>query len=130
VLCCVSRRRFPELARKHGFQYVEGNLGYFWTFWNERPEIQPGILLLASDVSTGQTLRHFALEEMTEVFGLAGPHQFLPRTFFSSRGDDGGAAEHLSTMDMQLTEFTYRSIAPGSRTAEVRTGVRRYWGRD
>jgi len=130
VVYCVPLKRFPELARKHGFPYVEGNLGYFWTFWNERHEIQFGIVLLASDALAGQTLRHFALEEMTQVLGLSGDSPVFSESIFYSRGDDGGTAEHLSTMDTQLIEFYYRHIAPGSRTAEVRIACWRYWGRD
>jgi len=130
VVYCVSQQQFPELARRHGFPYVEGNLGYFWTFWNERYEIQSGIVLLASDMLAGQSFRHFALEEITQVLGLSGDSPVFAESIFYGRGDDGGTAELLSTLDEKLIEFYYQRITPGSRTAEVRIAYWRHWVRD
>ena len=130
VVYCVPHEQFPALARRHGFSYVEGNLGYFWTFWNERHEIQSGVVLLASDRLAGQSLRHFALEEITQVLGLSGDSPVFVESIFYSQGPDGGKAERLSALDQELIEFYYQRITPGSRTAEVRIASWRYWGRD
>ena len=130
LVYCVRQKEFPALARKHAFQYVEGNLGYFWTFWNDRHEINSGIVLLASDRLTAETFRHFALEEITQVLGLSGDSPVFAESVFYSQGNDGGRAEHLSSLDVKLIDFFYRQIPPGSRTAEVRIAYWRHWGRD
>lgn len=59
---------FPEVLP----DYVPGNAGFFWMFWNERSEIFTAIVLIDNSESISQTFRnHLIREEMTQVLGLA-----------------------------------------------------------
>lgn len=118
---------FPKLADRHAFKYVEGNWGYFWTFWNGRREIDRAYVLLASDKLAGKRLRHFALEEITQCLGLMNDSPAFPDSIFYSKGDDGGDAQKLSELDAKLIRFFFTHIQPGDRQPEVRAAFRKHW---
>jgi hypothetical protein len=120
-------RQFPALAKQHGFPYVQGNWGYFWTFWNPRHEITRAYVLLATDKLTGDRLRHFALEEVTQSLGLSNDSAEFPESIFYSRGGDGGSATRLSDLDRKLIVFFYNHVAPGARAKEVRQATKKHW---
>jgi len=119
--------QFPTIAQQHGFRYFQGNLGYFWTFWNGRHEIYRAIVLLASDRLQGQKLRHFALEEITQSLGLSNDSPVFPDSVFFAKGGDGGAAQTLSDSDKRLLALFYNHIWPGMGPASVRAALMRYW---
>lgn len=91
----VPLRRSPELVRNNGFQYVDRNSGYFRTFWNERHEIQSGIVLLASVRLSGTAVRHFALEAMSQVSGLLGDFHLVSESMFYAQDKDGRGSYRL-----------------------------------
>jgi hypothetical protein len=118
---------FPRLAGQLGFQYHPGNWGYFWVRWNGAHEIFNADVLLASDRLRGATLRHFALEEITQSLGLMGDSPVYPDSVFYSRGSDGGDAQRLSALDRKLIAFLYTYIAPGAGRAELRRALAQFW---
>jgi len=118
---------FPRVAKFHGFRYVQGNWGYFWTFWNRRNEINRAYVLLATDKLKGASLRHFALEELTQSLGLSNDSsQFRDSIFYSGR-DGGGTAQQLSPADRRLIIFFYNHVRPGTKGDELRALLRRHW---
>lgn len=120
-------KEFPVFAQKHNFRYVEGNYGYFWTFWNPGHEIERAYVLLASDKLQGKKLRHFALEEITQTLGLSNDSPIFPDSIFYAKGDDGGNAQQLSDLDKKLIRFFYNHVRPGAREAELRAAYWKYW---
>ena len=117
---------FHALAKKHKFKYVEGNWGYFWTFWSNN-EINRAYVLLASDKLGGTALRHFALEEITQTLGLSNDSPMFPDSLFYSKGSDGGNAQRLTELDRKLLVFFYNHVRPGDGPAEVRAAYREHW---
>lgn len=117
---------FPSLAKKHNFKYVEGNWGYFWTFWRNN-EINRAYVLLATDKLRGDTLRHFALEEITQTLGLMNDSPESPDSVFYSKWGDGGGAQQLSELDRKLIVFFYNHVRPGDGPAQVRAAYREHW---
>jgi hypothetical protein len=96
-------------------------------FWNQEYAIQRAIVLLAADKLQGHSLRHFALEEITQALGLASDSPRLADSIFYASGPDGGDAQHLSDLDAQLITFFYNHVRPGARPAEVRRLFQRHW---
>lgn len=120
-------KELPTFAEKHNFYYAAGNWGYFWTFWNYQHEIERGFVLLASDRLKDKQLRHFALEEITQVLGLSNDSPIFPESIFYAMGNDGGNAQQLSKLDKKLITFFYNHILPGAKQADVRTAFKQYW---
>jgi hypothetical protein len=118
---------FPALAKNHGFRYVKGNLGYFWTFWNARHEIEQAYVLLASDKLSGRQLRHFALEELTQALGLSNDSPVFHGSIFYAGPDGGGYAKKLSDLDKRLLVFFYSHVKPGATREDLLTAIREHW---
>ncbi|MGH9753350.1 MAG: DUF2927 domain-containing protein, partial [Blastocatellia bacterium] len=109
----------PKLAEENGFPYTPGNLGYFWTFWNQNHEIQRAFVLLASDTAYQKYLPHLALEEITQTLGLSGDSPEFKDSIFYSSGDEHGEVDELSALDKKLIIFFYNHIQPGAREKDV-----------
>ena len=110
---------FDTIASANGFPYVQGNLGYFYTFWNSNNEINRGYVLLASDKLSGNKLRHFTFEEVTQVLGLSNDSSRFSDSIFFAAGSLGGSATELSSLDAQLVTFFYNHVQPGYLEADV-----------
>ena len=116
-------RELPDLAKQHGFKYVEGNWGYFWTFWNGH-RIYRAIVLLASDKLKGKLLKHFILEEITQSLGLSNDSRiFSGSMFYGGRSN----TQHLSKLDKKLIIFFYNHIQPGAKRRDVQVAFKKYW---
>ena len=118
---------FPEIAAHHNFPYTKGNLGYFWTWWNGRNEIYRGVILLSLDILDGSRIRHYTMEEITQVLGLSNDSPEYPESIFYSYYSDGGNAQSLSERDKQLIHFFYNYVPPGATRADVNAAYQRYW---
>ena len=115
--------KFHDLAKWHGFKYVEGNWGYFYAFSRGRI-INGAIVLLASDKLRGNLLRHFTLEEITQSLGLFNDSWvFSESIFYAGRSN----TQHLSELDKKLIIFLYKHIQPGSNRRDVRVVFKKYW---
>ena len=119
--------KMPELARRLKFRYVEGNWGYFWTFWGRRNEISRAYVLLANDMLKGEALQHFALEELTQALGLSNDSPVFRDSIFYAEGDNGGNAQRLSALDQKLLAFFYNHVTPGMNGAELREALEKHW---
>ena len=116
-------RELPDLATQHGFKYVEGNWGLFYTFWN-RHRIHRAIILLASDKLKGKDLRHFVLEEITQSLGVSNDSRiFSGSMFYGGRSN----TQNLSKLDKKLIIFFYNHIQPGAEREDVQAAFRVYW---
>ncbi|MEZ4226500.1 MAG: DUF2927 domain-containing protein [Polyangiaceae bacterium] len=104
---------FDSIAANNGFPYVQGNWGYFYTFWNGAHEITRGYVMLATDKLSGDTLRHFTFEEVTQVLGLSNDSAYFADSIFYANGANGGSATELSALDEQLVTFFYSHVQPG-----------------
>lgn len=118
---------FPGLARKHRFNVTPGNLGYFYTFWNGRNEIQSAFVMLATDKLSGKKLQHYALEEITQSLGLSSDSPAFPDSIFFENGSNFGSATKLSTNDRTLVRIFYNHIKPGARRNDVREAIKTHW---
>ncbi|MEJ7729291.1 MAG: DUF2927 domain-containing protein [Polyangiaceae bacterium] len=104
---------FGGIAAANGFQYVPGNWGYFYSFWNEDTELTKAYILLANDLLMDDALRHFTFEETTQSLGLGADSPIFPDSIFFADGDDGGSALALSPLDSRLVRFLYTHLQPG-----------------
>ena len=120
-------KEFPALAKKHGFRYEPGNVGYFWTFWNTRYEIYKAFVLIAPDNLPGKYLRHFVLEEITQSLGLSNDSPLFPDSIFYANKKNGGKAQELSSLDKKLLVLFYQHVKPGTKTEALRATLKKHW---
>ena len=120
----IPLNEFFDAATKHGFTYVKGNLGYFWTFWNAQHEINRAYVLLASDKLRGEELQHFALEEITQALGLSNDSPIFHDSIFHS---GNGNTLELSELDRKLVRFFYNYVKPGTNKKELEAALIKYW---
>lgn len=118
---------FGRFARGHGFTYEPGNHGYFWMFWDQRHRLQRAYVLLASDVIAVSSLRHYALEELTQSLGFAGDTSRVAQSIFFSRAGSTGSAYALSALDRQLLRFVYTAVPPGADRSTFLTAFEQHW---
>jgi hypothetical protein len=115
----AAQAEFPSIGTANGFSYVEGNAGYFHAFWNSDFEIDRAFVLLASDKLSGDSLRHFTFEEMTQAFGPARDSDLFNDSVFFADGEDGGSATQLSALDRKLVTFLYTQLRSGDDQHKV-----------
>lgn len=120
---------FDGFARRHGFRYTPGNHGYFWMFWDESFRLQRAYVMLARDEIRPGSLRHYALEELTQCLGFAGDTPHFADSIFFSRGGSTGHAQALSALDRQLLRFVYTHIEPGTDRPTFISLFDRHWPR-
>jgi len=117
----------PRIARNNGFEFVPGNSGLFWNFWNDQHEIQHSVVLIATDQLSGSLLQSVVLEEVTQSLGPATDQDFIPGSIFYETDRDSGNATQLSALDKKLLEFLYRDVSPGANQLRVESALMRNW---
>jgi hypothetical protein len=123
----AAQAEFPSIGTDNGFTYVEGNAGYFHAFWNSDFEIDRVFVLLASDKLSGDSLRHFTFEELTQSFGPARDSDLYSDSVFFADGSDGGSATQLSGLDRKLLTFLYTQLRPGDDQLKVQRAFDQHW---
>lgn len=118
---------FDSIAQANSFSYVPGNWGYFYMFWNSNHELTKTFVLIATDKLSGDKLRHFTFEEMTQSLGLASDSSIFDDSVFYASGSDGGSATELSALDQKLVEFVYTDLQPGDGKAQLDAAFDAYW---
>lgn len=118
---------FPAVGAANGFPVVPGNWGYFYLFWDQNHALTKAFVLLATDKLSGDKLRHFTFEEVTQSLGLASDSDVFPDSIFYASGADGGDATELSTLDRRLLRFVYAHTAPGDDSAAFDAAFDQYF---
>lgn len=118
---------FDGLAKANGFKHVAGNDGYFYTFWNARFELERAYVLLATDKLSGDTLRHFTFEEITQALGSSTDSAVFSDSIFFADGSDGGKAADLGGRDRKLVSFLYTHLRPGDDRVKVDAAFDAHW---
>lgn len=108
---------FDGIGQKHGFPVVPGNHGYFYMFWDQNHALTKTFVLLATDKLSGDQLRHYTFEELTQSLGLASDSDVFEDSIFYASGFDGGDATELSSLDERLVRFVYSRTEPGDDAA-------------
>lgn len=114
----VPLAEFDGIGQANGFPVVPGNWGYFYLFWDAQHALTKSFVLLANDQLTGDQLRHFTFEELTQSLGLASDSAIFPDSIFYASGSDGGDATELSALDRRLLRFLYAHTQPGDDQAK------------
>ncbi len=120
---------FDGFARRHGFRHTPGNHGYFRMFWDDAWQLQRAYVMLARDQIRVGSLRHFALEELTQCLGFAGDTNHFADSIFFSRAGSTGHAQELSELDRQLLRFVYTRVEPGTDRSTFLALFDRHWPR-
>lgn len=123
----VPLDEFDAIARANGFEYVPGNDGYFWIFWDSSFRLDKSYVLLASDLLRGDVRRHFVAEEVTQSLGPANDSSIFLDSVFFQQGAFGGLAPRLSELDLKLLRFMYTELEPGDREPELDAAFDRTW---
>jgi hypothetical protein len=118
---------FDQIAQDNGFTNVPGNWGLFWTFWNGNREIYKSVVMLANDLLTGTSMRHFAHEEITQALGMSNDSAIYSDSVFFAKGSDGGQAQTLSPLDKKLVQFVYQNVQPNDDEVQVDKAFDLYW---
>lgn len=109
----INLDEFDAVGEANGFPVVPGNWGYFYRFWNGSLELTEGYILLAKDMLSGDSLRHFTFEETTQLCGFANDSPIFSDSVFYADGPDGGAATELGDLDKRLVRLVYQHTEPG-----------------
>ena len=105
--------RFPSILQ----EYVPGNKGFFWTWW-DGPEIVQATILIASDQAVSQVSRsHLIREELTQALGLMQDSNRYPESVFYDRWT---TVTEYAEIDREVIRILYHdSVAPGMTRDEV-----------
>lgn len=117
----------PAVARQHRIQAPKDDLGFFWSFWDNRHVITKAYIFLAADRLAGRGLRHFVLEELAQSLGLPGDSAVFIDSIFYQKDKDGGGAQRLSALDRCLIRWLYRRAVPGDDAAAIARKLAATW---
>ena len=117
----APRAQFPGILP----QYVPGNVGFFWVWWDASQVLYRSVVLIANDVDP-ELRRHLIREEVTQMLGLMQDSFTFPESIFyqgSSR------VSEYAPVDRALIEMLYGvHVAPGmerlAAVRELRRGTR------
>lgn len=123
----ASLADFGSIASANNFDYVAGNWGYFYMFWDADHALRRSYVLLATDKLSGDQLRHFTFEEVTQSLGLASDSSIFPDSVFFAQGMDGGDVTELSALDRRLVSFVYTELQPGDAKGELDAAFDQAW---
>ncbi len=118
---------FTAIGQQHGFPVVPGNWGYFYMFWDADQALTKTFVLLATDKLSGDQLRHFTFEELTQSLDLATDSDIFPDSIFYANGADGGDATELSALDRRLLWLLYAHTQPGDDQAAFDAAFDQYF---
>ena len=109
----VSAEEFSDYES----HYAEGNLGYFWVWWNRAQEITHARVLIATEDVTQVVREHLIREELTQVLGLMRDSWTYPESIFYQGWTDTGS---YAGIDRTLVEMLYRDdVHPGQSKDQV-----------
>jgi hypothetical protein len=102
----VPKADFPRYEPN----YVPGNAGFVWVWWDAAQRITRARILVASDVSP-ERRGHIIREELTQSLGfLADSHRYPESIFYAS----SSLIQSYAPIDRAIIEMLYRrELAPG-----------------
>lgn len=104
---------FPDLEPN----YVPGNWGYVYIWWNGAGEIYSGRVLISTTGVTPRERAHLIREELTQGLGLLNDSWLYPESIFYGEWTDVGA---YTPIDRQVIEMLYRpELAAGMSIDEA-----------
>lgn len=103
-------------------QYIQGNIGFFWVWWDASQVLNRSVVLIATDVDVG-VRRHLIREEVTQMLGLMQDSFTFPESIFYQSFSQ---VSEYAAVDRAVIEMLYGAhVMPGmERLAAVR-GLRR-----
>lgn len=101
--------------------YVEGNRGFFYVWWNNRSEITRSRILIATDGITQAERSHLIREELTQSLGLMNDSWRDPASTFYQGWT---ATQTYTDRDRAIIRLLYDPrIQPGMNRREVRRAI-------
>lgn len=126
-LYMTELNNFTSIARENKFNYVKGNWGYVYCFWNKEYEINKAYVLIATDVLEGVRLRHFIFEEMVQGFGLLNDSRTYTDSIFFSGNQYDLLIDSLSERDKKLVRFLYSKLNAGDTKQQFEQAFIESW---
>ncbi len=120
-------RDFPRLAQEHDFEYVEGNVGFFYIWFNHQYEITQAVVLIGAELA-GRERQATIVQEITQALGPANDSPLFPSSAFFERDEAGSTATRLAPIDRELLRFLYTHLRPGDDAEAVRRAFEQHWG--
>lgn len=97
-------------------EYVEGNWGFFWCWWNPDQQLTRAQVAVATDVTDQQQRNHLILEEFTQVLGMMQDSYRYEDSIFYGKWTE---IQALSALDWEIVRMTY---SPPARLRDERGG--------
>ena len=120
-------QNFPRLARGHDFEYVEGNVGFFYIWFDHQYEITQAVVLIGAELTSGER-QATIVQEITQALGPANDSPLFPSSVFFERGEVGSTATRLAPIDRKLLRFLYTHLRPGDDAEAIRRAFEQHWG--
>ena len=115
------------IARREGFEFIPGNAGLFWGWWDARGRLSRMVILIQDRWAADDPfMQHLLLEEMTQSLGLMNDSPRFPESVVYETPLSSGSATTLGELDMRTLTLLY-SLKPGSRKCRVKRNIRRKW---
>lgn len=115
------------IARAEGFEFVPGNAGLFWGWWDNRGRLSRMVILIQDRWAADDPfMQHLLLEEMTQSLGLMNDSPRFPESVVYETPTSSGSATTLGDLDTQTLSLLY-SLRPGVRKCSVKRAIRREW---
>jgi hypothetical protein len=109
----VPRAEFPNLEPN----YVPGNIGFFWYWWNGRDVINRARVLIDAQGTTQRERDHLIREELTQSLGLGQDSSKYPDSIFYQSQNH---TDHYAPIDREIIALLYDDrLGPGLTRAEI-----------
>jgi len=97
--------------------YIEGNTGFFWTWWDDSGALYRARILIATDGINQKERSHLIREELTQSLGMMNDsYEYKDSIFYQDWTDKGSYAG----MDRAVIRILYDPrIEPGMTMDEV-----------
>ncbi|MFQ6018985.1 MAG: DUF2927 domain-containing protein [Kiloniellaceae bacterium] len=122
----APHRNFSTIVDHLGFDYVEGNLGFFWVYPDDRYEIGSAAVLIAQEL-TGDARKYAIMQEVIQALGPTNDSPLYPDSIFYERRGVGLIKTTLAPIDRKLLRFLYTHLEPGDRLRSVRRAFEAHW---
>jgi hypothetical protein len=97
--------------------YVQGNNGFFWSYWTANDELYESRILISTDEITQAERSHLIREEVTQVLGLMNDSDRYEESIFFEGWTETSS---YSKLDKSVIEMLYREdVDPGMTAKEV-----------